>query len=177
MMHKKGISLIGEHTVNIVISAIVIIFLVAVAYTTYHLLTTKTDQKKIEEQFANLVYVIQQVHEKEQTQTVLLFPPNLWYLRGFPNYDFPEGECRSAVGCICICDEEYCRTQKKCEGFSYDVQLMEGLTSTDVGGIEGPGATTTTQGAIRFTRPAVEFRVVHEKEQNRIALYEVKKNG
>lgn len=177
MKNKKAIKFLGEHTVNLVIAAIVIVLLIIFGFKLYGIWSENSKTEKIKKQMENLVFSIKEVNEKGNEEVILIFPIPGWYLKSFPDYDFPLGECRGAIGCLCICEDINCNRLRKCEGFDFDVQLMSILTRVSIR-YAGPKDPYTPKfsvdypGTLEFKEEIAELRIVKE---NIIKLYEMKK--
>ncbi|MFH1359347.1 MAG: hypothetical protein ABIH37_05650 [archaeon] len=53
------------------------------------------------------------------------FPPKTWFLRTFADNDFPIGECRKSIGCLCICEGVNCddKNNMRCQGFNFEIRV------------------------------------------------------
>ena len=169
MKNKKADSstLIGEHAVNSIIgvlAALILITLVTSAvifvwikYTEYkdpHL-------KQAVNQLNKIIIKANQVNENEEEETLDIYPPAKWFLRTFPDYDFPEGECQRKNSCLCICKDLNCEDKKsfKCEGSEFDVEVIghgvEGTAPGDFASVGGigevvGGGTSTIDGIMKL---------------------------
>jgi hypothetical protein len=136
-MDKKGFLFLGRHVVNIVITVLVIVIL---AFLMYKGILLWNNGNKLEQAGETLEEVAQKVNlvNKENIEgKIIIFPPKGWYLRGFSNYDFPIGECFQAKDCLCICKDIRCEGSKKCDGFSFDVEVDGEIIKSAGGNVAG----------------------------------------
>lgn len=181
MKNKKAFTWLMKKTFSIIISLAVILLLVIFVVKVYYLFKGGNELEKMKKQMENLVFSIKEVQEKvceekECEQTTLLFPTPGWYLKSFPDYDFPQGECRGAIGCLCICNDVQCGKLKQCEGFKFDVQLISTLTRVssryaDPSDPYTPKFSVDYPGTLEFKEEVIEIKIVKE---DIIKLYEVK---
>jgi len=142
-MNKKAEStLLGEHGVNGIISIIVLVILIGFVFTAVIFFWPSAEDTHLKQainQLNKIVAKVNHVYEWEDLgecvgeeclelseETLDIFPPSGWFLRTFPDYDFPEGECRRKNSCLCICKSIACDDKKelKCEGFDFDVEVL-----------------------------------------------------
>ncbi len=122
-MNKKGIEFMGSHVVNILIGVIVGFLLMLLIYGLYTIFSDENSLKKAEAELDKIALVVDDVQESGDEKSATIFPPNSWVLRTFPKSDFPIGECRGAVDCLCICKDVNCESEKVCKGFSFEVEV------------------------------------------------------
>ena len=115
---KRGI-LLGNHTVNLVVTAIVAVFLVYLAIQVYLMFTEENKLKNAEAQLEKLVEVINRVYRTGESETVEIFAPgDKWVLRTFTETgDFPGAKCKDDLSCLCFCSSGECDESVTCEGF------------------------------------------------------------
>ena len=141
-MNKKADQLLGEHTVNGIVEILVIVILVGfviVAVIFFWPSAEDTYLKQAIDQLNKVVAKVNHVNENVEEESLDIFPPAGWYLKTFPNYDFPEGECRRKASCLCICKTMSCDDKRtiKCEGFDYEVKVAESIRGVASGGAIG----------------------------------------
>ncbi len=173
-MNKKGIKLLGETTVRIIISLIVVIILIVFITKLYGIWSEDNKIKKITKQLENIVFNINEVNEKGNEKKLLVFPEVNWYLKSFPDYDFPIGECRGDIGCLCFCEDVSCNKLRKCEGFEFDVQVISSLTKTELSDPDTFIDIKEYPATMQFIDEAVEIIIVKE---DIIKIFEFKNYG
>ena len=121
----EGIAFFGGHVVNLVITVIIVVILVFFGTKVYGSFTGSNELEKAAnqlEKIADVVKTVQQTGEESRTE---FFPIKNWFLVTFPDYDFPDGECRDSkiFSCLCICEDIDCNVKRICEGFEFDVKV------------------------------------------------------
>lgn len=129
--HNKKAELLEETTVKIVIAVVIIVILGYAILKAYKLLNESNDQEKMKKQIEKLHFNIREVNEKGSERIVEVILKPGWFMRTFLRNDYPEGECRKAIGCLCICEDYLCSETKVCEGFDFDVKIDEGKFNVD----------------------------------------------
>jgi len=124
--NKKG-ELVGETTVKVVIALVVIVILIIAIVKAYKILNESNEQEKMKKQIEKLNFNIRDVNEKGSERIVDIILKPGWIIKTFPNNDYPEGECKKAYGCLCICEDYFCSDTKACEGFDFEVKVDEGV--------------------------------------------------
>jgi len=138
-MNKKAEQLLGEHTVNGIIEILVIVILVGFVIAAVIFFWPSADDSHLKQainQLNKVVVKVNSVYENGEEESLDIFPPQGWFLRTFPDYDFPEGECRRKNNCLCICKSMVCDDKKalKCEGFDYEVEVVGDIVGDNLGG-------------------------------------------
>jgi len=150
-MNKKAIEFMGSHVVNILIGVIVGFFLMLLIYGLYTIFSDENSLKKAEAELDKIALVVEDVQESGEEDSLIIFPPQSWVLRTFPDSNFPIGECRGAVDCLCICNEANCYSKKKCKGFNFEVEVDGSYSDVDPILVEGaPLSKSTYENAIKL---------------------------
>lgn len=169
MSNKKGMKFLGEHTINLVITVIVVVLLVYLIVKVYGIFTEGNELKKAATQLEKIVEVVNKVKETGEESKVEIFPPKPgWSLMTFP-FDFPKTECRGKISCLCICEDLECSAPKarKCEGFSFEIKIDE-VYRKYIGSL--PYAIPTESNyevfneALILNKPAHELKIFKEED-------------
>ncbi len=174
-MNKKGFEDLLKKVMGLVITAIVIILLLVLIGKTYAIIKDKNQQLKIQTQMEKITINAKKIHEQGGETRVEIFSPVGWYLRTFPDYDFPVGVCKEAVGCVCMCNTLDCTDRKECESFDFDVQLIHSVSldsgySPDSvedrrhGGIVYTPEQEKQSGALYLSDALYEIKIVKEND-------------
>ena len=120
MKNKKGF-LLGEETVKIVISLIVLVFLVILLFKLYN----GVQDNKLEQAKSSLNYLIEQINA-EGVEEVVIYNPEGWWITVWhdPNPDL----CSKWDSCLCICDGNSigdCDKKGVCKGFNLDFDEVQ----------------------------------------------------
>ena len=124
-MNKRG-RLELNHLVNLTIGVLIVAIFIWGGIKLYIINADENLLKKADSELNKIRLVIDEVQESGNEKKIIIFPPKGWVLKTFPKSDFPIGECRGAVDCLCICKEANCESEKKCKGFSFEVEVDEG---------------------------------------------------
>lgn len=126
MKGKRGVSWLSEHIMNIIIAVACIIILIAVGWKIYNLFSDQTDLQKAD---SNLKLIKERIDLLKNTLNadsieVLVYPPKNWVLRSYIE-SFPQAECYSKQGCLCLCEDGSCANNvpKTCYGFEYKAEI------------------------------------------------------
>ena len=167
MNDKKGFLLLGDFTVKLVISLIVLVILIYLGYKVYNLFVEDNELKKASLQLEKISDTIKIIQSTGETAIIDFFPPRKgWFLRTFPDYDFPEGECNenNIVSCLCLCSELICQETRKCEGYPFNVKVdklaiysTEGNIAVGIGGQE-----LKYPEVLELTNNAYELKIIKE---------------
>jgi hypothetical protein len=125
MNNKKG-RLILESSVKLVISVLVLVMLIGLLIAVYYILIAENELQKIKKQMDKLEEITKKVHQSGKLSTIDFFPPKgNWYLKTFPDFDFPIGACLDsrAESCLCVCDPSNCKDKFDCRWFDFKVRL------------------------------------------------------
>ncbi|MAG61682.1 hypothetical protein CMI43_02620 [Candidatus Pacearchaeota archaeon] len=130
MNNKKG-RLISEASVKLVISVLVLVMLIGLLIAVYYILVAENELQKIKKQMDKLEEITKKVHQSGKLSTVDFFPIKGWYLKTFPDFDFPIGACvdNRAESCLCVCDQVNCKDKFDCRWFDFKVRLGYNLQS------------------------------------------------
>ncbi len=168
MNNKKGFLLLGDFTVKLVISLIVLVILIYLGYKVYSLFVEDNELKKAGLQLEKISDAIKIIQSTGGIANIDFFPPRKgWYLRTFPDYDFPEGECNenNIVSCLCLCSDLTCSDTRKCEGFSFNVKVDKvTVYSTEGNVIVGGGYELRYPEVLELTDSAYELKIIKEDE-------------
>jgi len=100
--NKKGTELLGEHTVELIISAFCIVILIFLGVAIYSFLTKQTaEQQQAVATLELLKAQIEGLKNTGETATFTASNPLGWYLVSFSSA-VPNG-CLMGKGCLCIC--------------------------------------------------------------------------
>jgi len=126
-MNKKGGvgSFFGEHVVSIVITIIVVIFIFVLFAKITGYFTTESELEKAEKELKKVAEVVRTVQQTEGDGRIEFYAIENWFLRTFPDSNYPNGECvdSSVISCLCYCEDFNCEEKRMCEGFKFDVAL------------------------------------------------------
>ncbi len=168
--NKKAVRFLGEHTVNLVIAVIVLVFLIYLVVKVYTLFVEDSKLKKAEVQLDKLAEVIRKVYTKNSESKAEFFniEPG-WFLKSFFNAVPPENECKGSVGCLCACSNARCNELKKCIGFDFSVEIEKKYYQYGPALTIGAGGLAATfSESLELINPIYELKII--KEENRIKI-------
>ena len=174
---KADVSFMGGRVANMIIAALVIVILItfiASAVIFFWKNSKSNDLKSANKQLDKILVKIMSVRDSGEDGSVGIFPPSGWYLRTFPDYDFPMiDECRNAVSCLCMCQGSNCGDLEMvgCKGFNFIVKVDGRLRRSASGGAIGyasdPGY---VEEAIVFRNSVETLNIIKEGEVIKIKL-------
>ncbi|MEK6871934.1 MAG: hypothetical protein AABX16_03460 [Nanoarchaeota archaeon] len=128
-MNRAGVGWLTEDTGKIVLAVICVVILLGFAAKLFFFVKADSEAATMKTQLETLTLAIQQSSTEGQEKIIELFPKTGWYLRSFPDNDFPQGNCRGGIGCICFCKNVECTDKRECSSFSFDVFVEEEIFS------------------------------------------------
>jgi len=141
--NKKAGFLMGEFTVQIIVSVIVIVLLIVLVFGVYGFFTDENEIEKAKKQLEKLVEVSDNVYLVGDESRVEFFSVKNWYLKTFEKNNFPLGQCGSSsnIDCICVCEVIDCSGKNLiCKEVGYDIMLDSvDKRSVAISGSAGPG--------------------------------------
>ncbi|MEN9625854.1 MAG: hypothetical protein RL557_182 [archaeon] len=178
-MNKRGFESLLYKVMGLIITAVVVVLLFLLISKTYALVKDRTEEQKIKTQMEKIVVNTNKIYEEGGETRIELFSPVGWYLRTFPDYDFPPGACKRAVGCVCICKELDCSSVTYCEPFSFDVQLIhftsfgsayhsDSVEDRRHGGIVDSIEREKQEGTLEFAESLYEIKIIKEGDVVRL---------
>ncbi|MEK6830946.1 MAG: hypothetical protein AABX77_02860 [Nanoarchaeota archaeon] len=175
MKNKKAVKFLGEHTINLIITVIVLVFLIYLGVKVYGIFTEENELEKAIVQLEKITDAVNNIWNNNGGGKVEVFSPGeKWFLVSFL-FDFPEGECRGEKGCLCICRDTECSEPKsrKCNGFNFNVKVRGWPVA--LGRTSGQRETGE-----RYSIPVKEFEYIElppigelvvSKEENKVSVY------
>ena len=153
-------------TGRFVLTVLAVIFLLLIVVKFFAFFTTQDETKKMQREMKKLFSAVSEAYADSSEKTVRIYPVVGWYLRSFPDNDFPDGECEGAVGCICFCKDIGCKEKRECREFMFDVVVAEFFSSSSSSGFDqfGSGLVTISEGTL-LLKSVEELRVVKIKEE------------
>lgn len=171
MLSKKGIELLGETTIKLVVAVICIGLLSILLVNLYapskdklNLQTAETHLNRIEE--------ISVILNQTQERTYLIQPIKNWYLKSYGegitvavNYQQKTVKlngCEGTKSCLCFCDQPLCLTSNNvCKNFDFTLILDESFTEGSSAGTGGVSIVTYAN-TIQFETDIIELNIRNE---------------
>jgi len=174
-MNRAGIGWLTEDTGKIIIAVLCVVILLGFAAKLYSFVSSENEGAKMKTQLETLTLAVSAASTEKQEKIVELFPQVGWYLRSFPDNDFPQGECRGGVGCICFCKTVDCTTTRACSPFSFDVMVDATETERIFGDPQiGGEASISSRGSLALQSieqlrifPREKFIIINRAEQKK----------
>ncbi len=136
-MNKKGISLLGNNIVGIVIAVMCLLVLFYLGWMLWGFFGDKQDLKIAEIHMGNIMGIINDLEDGE-TENYYLYSPNMWVLTGWPFEGKYPNQCttKGFDKCLCMCiinwhisDSEKvldgCNTLSVCEEINFNEYVVE----------------------------------------------------
>jgi len=134
MKNKKaegGNEFLGYRTVNWIITAIVVVILVAIIaeLVLNYFDSEQTDLSRGEKTLDNVFNKINYVKDDAISDSIIIYPPADWYLKSDDAHYVDDNECFKK-SCLCICENLDCAGENKaCKGFDFEVEVEGSVTS------------------------------------------------
>jgi len=126
MKGKRGVGWFSGHLLNLFVAVGCILILIAVGWKIYNLFSDQTDLQKADSNLKLIKERIDLLKNSVNTDSIgiLIYPPKNWVFRSYVDA-FPEAECYSKQGCLCLCEDGSCANNvpKTCYGFDYKVKI------------------------------------------------------
>ena len=126
-MNKKGIDFTLKNIMSLVIAAIVAFIFLYAGSKAYGAFDKNNDEIRIKDQMKKVRELAETIFREGGEGKVEIHPPGEgWIVRTFADLynDFPSGQCRGAIGCVCMCDGIDCDNLVRCEAFPFDVEVI-----------------------------------------------------
>ncbi len=141
-MDKRGLRLLGNTTIEVVVALVIISLIMFAGFKILGTVFENNKEAKAEDQLEKVEEVAKRVFQNGQKDFVGVSPPEPdWIIRTFDDYNFPFGQCRGFLGCVCMCDNVDCTDLVRCEGFDFDVEVVGDYSDRVIGpgGVYGGG--------------------------------------
>ena len=138
-MDKKGIDFTLKNIMSLVIAAVVAFIFLYAGSNAYGAYTANNDEKRVQNQMNKISELAETIFREGGEGKVEIHPPGEgWIVRTFADLynDFPSGQCRGAIGCVCMCDGVDCDNLVRCEAFPFDIEVV-GDYNQRVSGLSG----------------------------------------
>lgn len=131
-MNRKGVEVIGENIVNIIIAAFVILVLLYLIYLLYGFFSSGNTKTQAESTLKEFVAVLQDLEKRERKTAQIFFQnPEGWFVAfpfsGHNKFIPPPSVCKDK--CVCICEDEKCVKILSCQSVKYEIQDSNKLSA------------------------------------------------
>ena len=166
-MDKRGIRLLGNTTIEVIIALVIVAVVLFAGFKILGNIFDNNKEARAEDQLDKFETVAEEVFQSGEEKSVEIFPPDKkWVFRSFPDYNFPLGQCRNSIGCVCMCEGVDCESLIQCRGFPFDIEVVGDYSETDtqLSAVSGGVSSTNEYKSVLELSPIQKLDVFREGE-------------